>query len=355
MRRRMYMKKYICLLVSAVISVSTVFSAYAKDDTFPFIDIARNSWYYSYIDDTYDKGIMAGISDNIFGPDETLTRAMAASLVYRMYGSPDVTYKALFPDVPDGEWYTDGIIWAKENGVKSGYDDGMFCPDWYMTIEQFASIFYRLSGSPEVEDAEKILNKYSDGYRVSGYAKEAMAWAVQNNMLQGDTLHPTAAVTRAEAAKMLSVFTTINDYHIIKNLGSITAYIRDNYDSTFDMTDYSYSTEENDDDIYLYYMVGNYRSTFGYHIIMTGDKLVRVDMIGKMNPYFLSTDLTEPSITDEELLKMAVEADNLEYTVKEQHITKYFNMDNMKYTFEVETTYVDENGDSLTKLFTYEI
>ena len=78
---------------------------------------------------------MAGISDNIFGPDETLTRAMAASLVYRMYGSPDVTYKALFPDVPDGEWYTDGIIWAKENGVMSGYDDGMFCPDWYMTIE----------------------------------------------------------------------------------------------------------------------------------------------------------------------------------------------------------------------------
>ncbi len=348
------MKKYICFLVSALISASTAFTSFASDDTFPFIDIARNSWYYSYIDDAYDKGIIAGVSDNIFSPDETLTRGMASSLVYRMYGSPEVKYKAFFPDVPDGQWYTDGIIWAKENNVISGYDDGSFCPEWYMTIEQFASVLYRLSGSPEVENSGQILGKYSDGYLVSGYAKEAVAWAAQNNLLQGEKLHPTSAVTRAEAAKMLSVYTTINDFHVIKNLGTISQYIKGYYDSTFDMTQYDAFTMDNDDDIYLYYMVGDYRSNFGYHVIMTGDKIVRIDMIGKMNPFFLTSDLKEPEITDAELCKIAIEADGLEYTVKEQNITRYFNMDTLKYTFEVETTYIDENGSSLTNVFTYE-
>lgn len=349
------MKKYICLLISAMITASTAVTAFALDNAFPFVDIARNSWYYSYIDDAYDKGIIAGTSENIFAPDETLTRAMASSLVYRMYGSPDVKYVSYFPDVTDGQWYTDGIIWAKENEVMSGYDDGTFCPEYYMTVEQFASVFYRLSGSPEIKNPDKVLEKYSDSYLVSGYAKEAVAWAVQNNMLQGETLHPTSAVTRAEAAKMLSVFTTVNNYYVIKNLGDISNYIKENYDSTFDMKEYSASVIEYDDDIYLYYMVGNYRSNFGYHVVMSQNNIVRVDMIGMMNPYFLTTEHKEPSITDEELYKMAIEAENLDYAVSEQRITKYFNMENMKYTFEVETTYIDNTGAFFTKLFTYEI
>ena len=77
-------------------------------------------------------------------------------------------------------------------------------------------------------------------------------------------------------------------------------------------------------------------------------------MIGTMNPFFLATEHVEPEITDDELYKMAVEADNNGYQVSEQKITKYFNMDNMKYTFDVETTYIDESGSYFTTLFTYE-
>lgn len=349
------MKKIICILASAVITVSTAFTAFALDNVFPFIDIAPRSWYYTYIKDTYEKEIMAGTEDDIFSPDLTLTRGMAASLIYRMCGSPEVKYTAIFSDVKDGEWYTDGIIWAGANGVISGYGDGTFCPDWYMTMEQFASIFYRLSGSPDMDNADTVLNKYSDGYLVSSYARDAMAWAAENGMLYGETLHPTSALTRAEAAKMLSVYTTINDYHFIKNWGAISERTKEYYDSTFDLTQYMAVSDESNDDIYLYYMVGSYPSNFGYHVIMTGDRVVRIDMTGTMNPFFLTTELTEPTITDEELYKMALEADGLEYAVSQQHITRYFNMDNLKYTFEVETTYTDETGASITKVFTYEI
>ena len=349
------MKKLICFLASAVFTLSAAFTVLADEKNFPFIDIARDSWYYTYIEDAYNKNIIAGTTDTIYGPGETLTRGMASSLIYRMYGSPEVSYKAIFPDVPDGEWYTDGIIWVSENGIMSGYDDGTFCPEWAITVEQFASIFYRLSGSPAVSDADKALSDYPDGYLVSGYAREAVVWAAQNNLLSGETLHPATALTRSEAAKMLSVYTTINDFHAISNLGAISEYIKEYYDSTFDMTKYkAYSGDDNDDDIYLYFMVGSYRSNFGYHAVMSGENVMRVEMMGVMNPYFLSADIKEPSLTDEDVCRMALEEFEFEYTVESQTVTKYFNMDNLKFTFEVETVYIDENGEKVMTEYIYE-
>lgn len=142
------MRKFASFAVSVILASSISVSAFALDKTVPFIDIANNSWYYSYISDVYKKGIISGTSENIFEPDVTLTRGMAASLIYRMYGSPDIKYSKYFSDVADGEWYTDGITWAKDNGIISGYDDGTFSPDWAMTVEQFASVLYRLAGEP---------------------------------------------------------------------------------------------------------------------------------------------------------------------------------------------------------------
>lgn len=347
------MNRYINLAATALLTVSFAFTAFGADKSFPFVDIDQSSWYYSYVEDAYNKGIIAGTSEKIFAPDVTLTRAMASSLIYRMYGSPEVKYSRQFPDVEEGAWYTDGILWAKENGIVSGYEDGTFCPGWAMTVEQFASVLYRLADTPENSGDLNSLDKYSDNFMVSSYARSAMIWAEQNNMLQGETLHPTSAITRAEAAKMLSVFTTKNDFNAIKSLGAISSYINDNYDSTFDMTKYSYHTDDSGD-IYLYYMVKGYPSTFGYRAVMSKDKLMRVDMIGIMNPYFLSASINEPKITDEELYRMAVESDETEFQVKSQSITKYFNMDKLKFVFEVETTYVDDNGADLIKLYTYE-
>ena len=348
------MRKFASFAVSVILASSISVSAFALDKTVPFIDIANNSWYYSYISDVYKKGIISGTSENIFEPDVTLTRGMAASLIYRMYGSPDIKYSKYFSDVADGEWYTDGITWAKDNGIISGYDDGTFSPDWAMTVEQFASVLYRLAGKPEIGNSN-ALSKYSDNFMVSSYAKQAMIWASEKGMLAGDTLHPTSAITRAEAAKMLSIFTETYDYKAINNMGEISSYIKENYDSTFDMTDYSYSSDS-DGNIYLAYMVGEYKSTFGYCAVMSGDKLMRVEMIGKMNPYFLSSDIKEPKyISDDELFKIALESYDTECSVYEKNITRYFNMSTLKFVFDVEITYVDDNGAYFTNLFRYEI
>lgn len=169
----------------------------------PFKDITANMWCYDYVLDVYNKKLILGTSENTFSPDSPLTRAMVASIIYRMAGSPDVNYSAIFTDVPDGQWYTKGIIWAYNNKVISGYGNGLCGPNDYVTVEQLASILYRYAGSPEVT-AE--ITGYSDVNAISEYAKTGMAWAVSKNMNNGTTLHPASPATRAEAAKMFSLF-----------------------------------------------------------------------------------------------------------------------------------------------------
>ena len=169
----------------------------------PFKDVTANMWCYDYVLDVYNKKLILGTSEDTFSPDTPLTRAMAASIIYRMAGSPDVSYSAIFTDVPDGQWYTKGIIWAYNNKVISGYGNGLCGPNDYVTVEQLASILYRYAGSPEVT-AE--ITGYSDVNAISEYAKTGMAWAVSKKMNNGETLHPASPATRAEAAKMFSLF-----------------------------------------------------------------------------------------------------------------------------------------------------
>lgn len=169
----------------------------------PFKDITANMWCYDYVLDVYNKKLILGTSEDTFSPDTPLTRAMVASIIYRMAGSPDVSYSAIFTDVPDGQWYTKGIIWAYNNKVISGYGNGLCGPNDYVTVEQLASILYRYAGLPEVT-AE--ITGYSDVAAISEYAKTGMAWAVSKKMNNGETLHPASPATRAEAAKMFSLF-----------------------------------------------------------------------------------------------------------------------------------------------------
>lgn len=169
----------------------------------PFKDITASMWCYDYVLDVYNKKLILGTSEDEFSPNTPLTRAMVASIIYRMAGSPDVSYSAIFTDVPDGQWYTKGIIWAYNNKVISGYGNGLCGPNDYVTVEQLASILYRYAGSPEVT-AE--ITGYSDVAAISEYAKTGMAWAVSKKMNNGETLHPASPATRAEAAKMFSLF-----------------------------------------------------------------------------------------------------------------------------------------------------
>ena len=184
---------------------------------FPFTDVPQiaGNWKYESVYHVWEGGIMNGISGTtLFRPDHPLTRAMFATVLYRMAGSPAVTYSDRFTDVVDGEWYSKAIIWANEKKIVDGYTNGSYGINDNITREQIAKMLY-LYGSLQgyKVDGKAALDSFTDASDVSGWAVNFMRWAVDAQMITGKPngdgsfrLDPKGEATRAECAKMLMMF-----------------------------------------------------------------------------------------------------------------------------------------------------
>ena len=182
------------------------------DKELPFIDVQKTDWHYSAVQYNYFAGIMTGLDDKHFGPNDSLARAQFALILYRMNDTPDVEYKPVFPDVQDGIWYTDAILWAADTKVVTGYtDSGMFGPADKINREQMAVMMYRYAKYKEYQsDAPADISGYKDSGKVNTFAKEAMEWAVGNGIISGKdggtVLDPQGNATRAECATIIMRF-----------------------------------------------------------------------------------------------------------------------------------------------------
>ena len=181
-----------------------------------FTDTTSTAWYAEHVDRVYDLGLMNGTGAHSFSPDSTLTRAMAATVLYRIAGKPEVTGRSPFPDVSAGQWYTEAVIWAQAKGIVTGYQDGTYRPDRSITREQFAAILYRYmcSVDPELEVPDSP-DDFPDADKVQSYAREAMRWAVGEKLINGvavgnqSFLRPENDATRAQFATIISRFITV--------------------------------------------------------------------------------------------------------------------------------------------------
>lgn len=179
-------------------------------DAVSFVDVDANEWYAEYIYEANQQHYMNGYNNTkLFVPDASITRAEIAQVVYNMAGAkgganlpnPD------FDDVVETEWYKAAIAFVNAAGVMTGYEDtNIFGVNDNATREQIATTMYRYAKvagiDTTVEDADAALAKYSDGDQVSGFAKTAMAWAVENGIMGVDVtaLDPQGDVTRAQVA-----------------------------------------------------------------------------------------------------------------------------------------------------------
>ena len=175
-----------------------------------FTDVGVNTWYYDYITYIYRNGIMTGITDTEFVPEGTLTRAQMAMVLYRLEDTPDVEYSGVFRDVKDEYWYTDAIMWAAESKIVDGYSEGLYGPDMTITREQMIVMMYRYANYKKYEiSGSKVLSSFTVANKVSGYALEAMIWAVGNGIIDGKyegIIEPQSSITRAECATILMRF-----------------------------------------------------------------------------------------------------------------------------------------------------
>ena len=181
-----------------------------------FTDTTPNAWYAPHVDYVYENQLMNGVSADRFSPDAACTRAMVATVLYRLAGSPETSGKSPFTDVPEGQWYSDAIAWAAENAIVTGYGNGIFRPNQNITREQFATILYRYTASREVLMEESAdLSAFPDAGRVQSYAREAMGWAVATGLINGvasggvTELRPQNNTTRAQFATIVSRYQAI--------------------------------------------------------------------------------------------------------------------------------------------------
>lgn len=198
----------------------------------PFTDVSENDWFYDDVMFVFINELMIGTSDTTFTPYGTTTRAMVATTLWRMDGSPEPEGENRFTDVENGKWYTEAITWAHENGITVGYGDNLFGTNDPVTREQLAAFFYRYAEYKGYDTTiTDSLDRFIDKDDVSDWAKDAMAWAIGYGLIEGrenNVLDPKDNATRAEFAAMLHRFCERNELEKGITATGLTGWINPN-------------------------------------------------------------------------------------------------------------------------------
>lgn len=165
-----------------------------------FYDVPNDAFFYEAVKWAVKSGVTNGLSDTMFGPYESCTRAQIVTFLWRAAGSPEPKTASSFADVPASAYYAKAVAWAIENGITNGMTETTFAPNATCTRGQSVTFLYRAlkgtaSGSTNFTDVK------SDAF----YA-DAINWAVANNVTNGTsntTFSPNADCTRAEIVTFL--------------------------------------------------------------------------------------------------------------------------------------------------------
>lgn len=175
----------------------------------PFTDVREADWFYGSVKSAFLKGLMQGMSGTEFAPNAKLTRAMFVTILYRVEGSPE-TERSDFTDVTPESWYADAVGWAGKSGIVNGLSETRFAPQENITREQMATVIYRYLLQKEVTSAvsdDYDLSGFEDAADISEYALPAIRYCAENGILTGktdSTINPKDDTTRAETATVLA-------------------------------------------------------------------------------------------------------------------------------------------------------
>jgi hypothetical protein len=176
----------------------------------PYTDVNADDWFYDAVTFVSQKGLFSGTSTTTFSPNSPMTRAMLATVLYRLEGSPIVSGTNAFTDVQKGEWYTDAVIWSNASDIVRGYGSGLFGTNDNATREQTAAILYHYAKYKGYDvTAAANLKAFSDAESISSWAQSAMSWANAEGLINGRTkanLVPGDSASRAEVASILQRF-----------------------------------------------------------------------------------------------------------------------------------------------------
>ena len=174
----------------------------------PFTDVPEKSWFTAGVLYCYKNGLMSGTSTTTFSPNMPFTRAMFVTVLAKIDGADTSEYTGTsFDDVSEGRWYSKAIEWAVQNGYTTGTGNNCFSPDAPITRETLAQFLYNYTQKKgEDVSAGDNLAKYTDGGDISGWAKNAVNWAVEKGLISGTTeitISPKTTATRAQVTLII--------------------------------------------------------------------------------------------------------------------------------------------------------
>jgi hypothetical protein len=179
----------------------------------PFDDTPTTAWYYADIAWAYQQGLMVGTNALEFSPNIPMTRGMLVTVLHRLAGQPTANLLSAFSDVAVGSWYAQAIAWAHENGIVSGVGDNQFAPNDSITREQAAVILLNyadFSGiAPQGDWAVRL--DFEDVDQISDWAVKGAMYAYLKGLIggkPGKLFDPQGFATRAEVSAILHRFVT---------------------------------------------------------------------------------------------------------------------------------------------------
>lgn len=184
-----------------------------------FTDVAEDAWYHDYVYDLVYRGVVNGMTATTYEPEGKLTRAQFVKLLACSLADAETlkTYEGKHP-FKDSEdhWAEAYIAWAKDKGIVEGVSATEFDPEAPITREQMATIFgrYALKQGIELPKSENAAGSFPDADKISEYAREFVELMRIAGILNGyedGTFRPQGNATRAEAAKLFSLFLSITD------------------------------------------------------------------------------------------------------------------------------------------------
>ena len=201
------MKKLISLFIAILMLAAFISAVPVSAAKSGFSDVEDGRWSAGSVRYAVGNGYMKGVGGDKFDPEGSLTRAMVATVLWRREGEPEPVEPSGFTDVPDGEWYSDAVAWAKASGVVKGITDKTFEPDGLITREQLATMLFRFSSTAPVSVPERAdLSPFADDEKVSDWADEPLGWAVEAGLLKGtdgNRLDPAGNATREQFAAII--------------------------------------------------------------------------------------------------------------------------------------------------------
>lgn len=362
-KRKNILGKVAAAIAAAAILVSGMpdVQAAAPQWNSPFGDIGNSSWYYTSVEFAHQTGLMVGRGAGIFDPNGTMTRAMAMTTLWRYAGEPS-GYTNNFSDVPNNTWYTQAVAWASENGIVQGVGNGKFAPNDNITREQLSAMLYRFADSRGLAGGNgnqaNSLSSYSDDDTVSSWAAEPMEWVTDSGIINGIAgnngsrfLDPRGQATRAQMSAVLMRFAeNIDNYEGAKLGGTDALQIALDHagvqaaDTSFAKVEAGF---ENGKAIYEVEFYAN-NTEYDYEIDATTSKILEVDH-DMENQYKPGSNVTPGSqIAESQALEIALAhagvqaADTVYAQVKKdsdngrQIYEVEFYAGNMEYDYEID-------------------